>query len=766
MIGLFIARRVTGPIDVEDIFSTEPQMIKYLLVIISVISILGCTTASRNHDRKRVNFERFVQLEVQQYSDSKKLSESLHLISKETDPSVRLDQIKLWISENRNSYNAAALVTKKRQPHLWIKLNWLAAEAYRKLYSIEWENDYIDKAIAHYENIIHTLQREKHPLEWAAVRNNLANTLISLPNHKSDKQLERVIELTEEALQIRTQYKFPTEWAKTQIIRAKAYHKRSVGDKNSNLQLSANLFEQALNVQTQKAFPSDFLVTAYELSLVLLELKQYSKALSYIERALEVNERELFQRDIKSTKEKYLVSQAHSLFANAVWAHVQLKNFSAALQMMEKGKSRLLKKNFSHDLFTPNKGPSTSDIYHWLSSLPSNSAIVVPIFSDQGTVVFILKPGITDVDENNVISFNGFTRKDLYELMRGSRSDEWGGYLLSYSRLKSILIATNSGLKENKALKSQRHKWDDDVTNIFNALSNSWFDSTLSHLQRLDIKLGSRLIWILDSDTSLLPINSIIFNGEPLLASYNVQFVPSIYSAFVAQENTKREKVDHINLVINPTNDLPGTITENKLIQKHFSSRSELIGSQATIENFEQFIKHNPAAYLHVASHGLYDFKNPSQSGLVLAGKKIFSIEKISNIPRNQLHANRLVVLSACETNFVDISMPFESFGVPAAFLQAGAPAVISTLWLVDDAATMLIMAKFYEFHRELGLDPVVALAKSQLWLRSATYGEIEEILSDYWSKEEINNYWKKSNNVNKNFADRYFWAGFVYTGM
>lgn len=703
-------------------------------------------------------FNQSIEWETRQYLDSVKLINALDLISNEKDPSRKLELIMPWI----DGYNIP-LLAKERQPHIWIRLNLFAAEAHNQL-SEQKKSDDLDKAISHYENTIQILQREKYPVLWAAARNNLANALSRLPDEKRIKNLERVIKLTEEALQIRTQDKFPDEWAKTQIIRAKAYHERSLGDKASNLKLAAELFEQALRFQTQRAFPSDFLVTVYELSLVLLELKQYPKALSYIEKALEINERELLQHDILSSEAKHLVSQAHSLFANAVWAHVQLKNYTAAVQIMEQGKSRLLKKKLSLDHLTRPNDPLTSNLFHWLSTLPSDSAIVAPVFSDQGTIVFILKPGITNIDESNVISISGFTRKDLYGLMRGGMSGEWGGYMVSYRDLK---IETSE--------ESKRIAWESYVTKIFNIFSTNWFDQTLFHLQQLNIKLGSRLIWIVDSDTNLLPINSINFNGEPLLANYYIQFVPSIYSAFVAQENLKKEKKDHINLVINPTEDLPGTIIESKVIQKHFPSKTELIGSQATIENFEQLIKSTPSTYLHVASHGTHSIvnPNPNNSGLVLKGKRVFSIRNILNLPSNQFDANRLVVLSACETNFVDIEMPFESLGVPAAFLQAGAPAVISTLWLVNDVATMLIMTKFYEFHRKFDIEPVVALAKAQLWLRSATYKEIEKLLDDFWDKKETNEIIRaatmKSTNIKQNdvpFANRYFWAGFVYTGM
>ena len=60
----------------------------------------------------------------------------------------------------------------------------------------------------------------------------------------------------------------------------------------------------------------------------------------------------------------------------------------------------------------------------------------------------------------------------------------------------------------------------------------------------------------------------------------------------------------------------------------------------------------------------------------------------------------RLVVLSACETGLYDIrSSPDEFVGLPGTFIALGAAGVLGTLWPVSDAATALLIARFYELH-------------------------------------------------------------------
>ena len=75
------------------------------------------------------------------------------------------------------------------------------------------------------------------------------------------------------------------------------------------------------------------------------------------------------------------------------------------------------------------------------------------------------------------------------------------------------------------------------------------------------------------------------------------------------------------------------------------------------------------------------------------------------------LHA-RLVVLSACETGLGALSRGDELVGLQRAFLYAGTPAVITTLWKVDDRASYELMRAFYD--RLSGLGATEALRQAQ----------------------------------------------------
>ena len=72
-------------------------------------------------------------------------------------------------------------------------------------------------------------------------------------------------------------------------------------------------------------------------------------------------------------------------------------------------------------------------------------------------------------------------------------------------------------------------------------------------------------------------------------------------------------------------------------------------------------------------------------------------------------------MLSACETGLYDINRnPDEFIGLPGTFTALGAAGVLGTLWPVSDAATALLIAKFYELHMGRGARPADGVARGR----------------------------------------------------
>ncbi len=115
---------------------------------------------------------------------------------------------------------------------------------------------------------------------------------------------------------------------------------------------------------------------------------------------------------------------------------------------------------------------------------------------------------------------------------------------------------------------------------------------------------------------------------------------------------------------------------------------------------------------IHFATHGELNEQDPLGSALLLVpGAGEDGRLEVREIFGLDLKA-RLVVLSACETGLGQLSTGDELVGLQRAFLYAGTPAVVTTLWKVDDRASYLLMRAFYE--RLATEDATLALRDAQ----------------------------------------------------
>jgi CHAT domain-containing protein len=124
--------------------------------------------------------------------------------------------------------------------------------------------------------------------------------------------------------------------------------------------------------------------------------------------------------------------------------------------------------------------------------------------------------------------------------------------------------------------------------------------------------------------------------------------------------------------------------------------------------------------YLHFATHGLLNDARPELSGLVLslvdgAGRPRPGLLTAPDVSNLRLGAD-LVVLSSCRSAAGREVKGEGMIGLTRAFMHAGAPRVVASLWPVDDLASSRLMTRMYG--RMLGpqkLSPAGALRGAQL---------------------------------------------------
>jgi tetratricopeptide (TPR) repeat protein len=124
---------------------------------------------------------------------------------------------------------------------------------------------------------------------------------------------------------------------------------------------------------------------------------------------------------------------------------------------------------------------------------------------------------------------------------------------------------------------------------------------------------------------------------------------------------------------------------------------------------------------LHLAGHARIDEERPWRSSIHLNGGGSDARSRVltaSAIARTRLPA-RLAVLSTCSSAGGRVLSGEGVQGPAAAFLVAGVPAVVASLWPVDDASTRRLMRRFYGALAR-GETVAEALATCQAELRRA----------------------------------------------
>jgi CHAT domain-containing protein len=124
---------------------------------------------------------------------------------------------------------------------------------------------------------------------------------------------------------------------------------------------------------------------------------------------------------------------------------------------------------------------------------------------------------------------------------------------------------------------------------------------------------------------------------------------------------------------------------------------------------------------------------------------------------------SKMVTLSACETGLGDLSEGDELVGLSRAFIYAGSPGVIVSLWNVDDATTAWLMTRFHQYLNAGNTSAeALTLAQRDLLNRNFTSSQSRGFV-DVELDESIS---KAVESKTKSLArNPYYWAPFILIG-
>ncbi len=276
-----------------------------------------------------------------------------------------------------------------------------------------------------------------------------------------------------------------------------------------------------------------------------------------------------------------------------------------------------------------------------------------------------------------------------------------------------------------------------------------WFYEQLLAPVQAELKDKKHLIIIPDGELYHLPFETFLVNAPSNITHnfgnlhYLIQDheVTYNYSASLWVENLHKKQTSKHNgelfaLAANYQRNRPSTADSTQIISLRTRLRNDLNylpAARQEVESLarsftgffgydslanERIFKEKARDYgvIHLAMHGLLDEKFPTLSSLAFTNTKDSTENdflQAYEISKMELHAD-LVVLSACQTGYGKFERGNGVASLARAFMYAGVPSLVVSLWQVDDQATSQIMKEFY-LNLAAGMNKSQALRQAKL---------------------------------------------------
>ena len=715
-------------------------------------------------------------------------------------------------------YHAALTVfTRNELPEQWATAQSNLALAYR-LHVHGHRPSNVDLAIDHYRQALNVYQQDEFPEKWAMTQINMATAYSESLTDNGETNITEALKCATNALDVYTKDDYPVAWATVQNNMAVHYASLMAGDRQDNLQKAIDHYQNALVIRTRADLPRDHQTVMANLGNLYFRESDWSAAHNAYASAIDVGA-DLLEGAVTEDSRLSEVGGTARLYVYDAFALIRLGRFDEALLQLERGKTRLLREALTladldlsllsseaqdairtarqhvRDLeaeMRPSNGrvqrsddpqlserllqargelnnliqemhaehpdfmPDDLQLDELLALIPEGGALVAPLFTSKGSAVFVIPHGSTSVINHHLIVLDDFTENDLFVLLRGQAGNpQLGGWLGTYGKHRE---APNNELL--------RERWFETIEKTSDLLWQALVGKIHERLVEFDLEQDAPVLIMPQGSSVLLPLHAASRNveGKPqsFLDEWTVTYIPSAFSRSISQR--RLDDVDRqgraLIAIVNPTKDLPFASDEGGAIIGMFSDSKILSEDAATMDAAINSVPGRQ--YVHFSCHGIYEWRDSTQSGLKLAGGQILTLSTI--VADLDLSASRLITLSACDTGITDITQsPDEYLGLPAGFLQAGTAGVVSTLWQVSDLSTRLLMERFYK--NLIGQadqairSPSSALCEAQRWLSRISKEELCKLDPD------LANTLALVNPDDKPFASPCYWAAFSFAG-
>jgi CHAT domain-containing protein len=205
------------------------------------------------------------------------------------------------------------------------------------------------------------------------------------------------------------------------------------------------------------------------------------------------------------------------------------------------------------------------------------------------------------------------------------------------------------------------------------------------------------LVFVLDGALRNIPMSMLYDGKKYLVESYNLAISPGLqlvppratdrqqYRAFLGGISQSRQGFQSLAGVKQELNSIGNLIPSQTLLDAEFS--------QSKVTNK---LESDSSTIVHLATHG--EFSSDPEQTFILTWDDRLNLNNLDRLLQNRnVRADRvidLLVLSACETASGDRRA---TLGLAGVAIQARTRSTIASLWKVNDKATQILMADFYQ---------------------------------------------------------------------
>ncbi|MBP0017775.1 MAG: CHAT domain-containing protein [Cyanobacteria bacterium SBLK] len=326
-----------------------------------------------------------------------------------------------------------------------------------------------------------------------------------------------------------------------------------------------------------------------------------------------------------------------------------------------------------------------------------NAALIYPILLGDRLRVIVQLPG--QKEPLYYIQPHSISRKEIHEkieeLRRAIREKLGAEDNTIFQEIYNLILGGLEPELEKNAVKNLVFVMDSELRNIPLAALH---DGQNYAIERYSIALNLGLE---------------IEDTQPLILSET-----AILAAGVSEQNLRKSSLPYVE-------------EELDFIKNHFDRAEVLLNSEFTIPTFQDKIKVNPFAIVHLATHGVFS-SNPEETILWVYQDRM-TLNDLSQLlsqqQEQQEQAIELLVLSACQTAIGDKRA---TLGVAGIATRSGAKSTLATLFSVDDELTAKLIKTFYQQLDLSNTSKAEALRQAQLTLLQGE--EIKYQQPYYWS--------------------------------